>query len=80
MFPFEEGTVVASCWTSSFAPPPGEAAANALLIAAAPDLLTACKLALAYMEFGSQPAPSYAAARQHDMSVLRAAIAKAQGE
>lgn len=32
--PFEEGTVVASCWTSSFAPPPDEAAANAARIAA----------------------------------------------
>lgn len=31
--PFEEGTVTASCWSSSFAPPSAEARANAQFIA-----------------------------------------------
>lgn len=39
-----DGARVAKCWTSTFAPPREESAANANLIAAAPDLLAACKL------------------------------------
>lgn len=36
--PFEDGTVVATCYASSFAPPVEESQANARLIAKAPDL------------------------------------------
>ena len=50
---------------------------DARLIAAAPDLLTACKLALAYMEYGSFPAAAYRAAWRNDMAVLRKAVARA---
>ena len=52
---------------------------DAHLIAAAPDLLAACKLVLAYMEYGSSPREGYGAARQNDMALLRKAIARAEG-
>lgn len=56
-----------------------EAEANARLVAAAPELLAACELALAYMERHSVPAPEYVTARANDLNILRAAIAKAGG-
>lgn len=51
-----------------------ENAANALLIAAAPDLLLACKAALAKLNHAPLDKISVAA------DMLRAAIAKAEGE
>ena len=50
--------------------------ANARLIAAAPALLAACELALTALQ-NCQPHPGYGAARAADMSILRAAIARA---
>ena len=57
-----------------------EADANARLIAAAPDLLTACKAALKYIpgsEVHSWP-PGFAL-KDDSLKLLRAAIAKAEG-
>ncbi len=64
----KEPCTVAKCWSSTFAPPREEAAANARLIAAAPSLLAACKMVL------DDPGLTASA---NDM--LRAAIAKAEG-
>lgn len=79
--PFEEGTVVASCWTSSFAPPSDEAAANAALIVRAVNSFEALVTALRgwLTIFGAEGAyvsPLVGTA----LIETRAALAKATGE
>lgn len=68
----ENGIHVALAFTN---PPYPQHEANACLIAAAPDLLAACKLALS--EFGSRPADCYPAS-QNQFDTLTAAIARAE--
>lgn len=50
--------------------------ANAHLIAAAPDLLHACRAAMAYL---ADPPSEFAANRQEAASIIMAAIRKAEG-
>lgn len=53
-----------------------EEKANARLIAAAPELLTGCYAALAYL---ADPPSAYRDNREAAVEILRAAIAKAEG-
>ncbi len=74
----KEPCTVAKCWSSTFSPPREEAAANARLIAAAPDLLAACKRGLAALtvavEVGGGDPAEHECCRQMGL-----AIAKAEG-
>lgn len=76
IIPKHSNLVVAACdgWAAGYRRTHDEYVANARLISASPDLLTAAKWALAYME-----AEDNAEARQQE-AALRAAIAKAEGK
>lgn len=73
-------TAIADVWAhgegADDAPSTGEAEANARLLAAAPDLLEACKEAVAVANMSDEDKPTL---DDIDWARLRAAIAKAEG-
>jgi hypothetical protein len=64
-----DGVRVAKCWSSTFAPPPQEAIANARLIAAAPELLAALEAVVRVAD-----------RKTDEFDLAHAAIAKAKGK
>ena len=78
---WRENMVVALSFDRDYGYPEGgiQNEANARLIAAAPELLEACRLVVAWLTSFSMPPTSTIAEKQEHLAILDAAIAKAEG-